>query len=160
VTARDGKTLRPGRRVARFGNFPELRHTLRASADGQTAVIRSLPRRQVEGGEPIVIARQLPTEHRARPEDPGHRYQRPGGDNCAAKKQASTGKVRSDQSRVFHGSTQKKATRTNGQKRPGRPHHPAAPWKPAEVEQRDGRTPREGNENAAVAIYRYVTEGS
>ena len=35
-----------------------------------------------------------------------------------------------------------------------------APWKPAEVEQRDGRILRQGNENEEVAIYRYVTEGS
>ena len=35
-----------------------------------------------------------------------------------------------------------------------------APWKPAEVEQREGRILRQGNENEEVAIYRYVTEGS
>src|SRR5260370_13877079 len=35
-----------------------------------------------------------------------------------------------------------------------------APSKPAEVEQREGRTLRQGNENEEVAIYRYVTEGS
>ena len=39
-------------------------------------------------------------------------------------------------------------------------HHLDAPWKPAEVEQRDGRILRQGNENEEVAIYRYVTEGS
>jgi hypothetical protein len=39
-------------------------------------------------------------------------------------------------------------------------HHLDAPWKPAEVEQRDGRILRQGNENAEVAVYRYVTEGS
>ena len=38
--------------------------------------------------------------------------------------------------------------------------HLDAPWKPAEVEQRDGRTLRQGNENKEVAIYRYVTEVS
>src|SRR6201987_1725197 len=39
-------------------------------------------------------------------------------------------------------------------------HHLDAPWKPAEVEQREGRILRQGNDNAEVAIYRYVTEGS
>jgi hypothetical protein len=39
-------------------------------------------------------------------------------------------------------------------------HHLDAPWKPAEVEQREGRILRQGNENAEVSIYRYVTEGS
>ena len=39
-------------------------------------------------------------------------------------------------------------------------HHLDAPWKPAEVEQREGRILRQGNANEEVAIYRYVTEGS
>jgi SNF2 family DNA or RNA helicase len=39
-------------------------------------------------------------------------------------------------------------------------HHLDAPWKPAEVEQRDGRILRQGNENDEVTVYRYVTEGS
>jgi hypothetical protein len=39
-------------------------------------------------------------------------------------------------------------------------HHLDAPWKPAEVEQRDGRILRQGNQNAEVAIYRYDTTGS
>src|SRR6185437_12933043 len=39
-------------------------------------------------------------------------------------------------------------------------HHLDAPWKPAEVEQREGRILRQGNDNPEVAIYRYVTEGS
>src|SRR5207302_8208110 len=39
-------------------------------------------------------------------------------------------------------------------------HHLDAPWKPAEVEQREGRILRQGNESEEVAIYRYVTEGS
>src|SRR5258708_4884405 len=49
---------------------------------------------------------------------------------------------------------------TNVQKRVVDLHHLDAPWKPAEVEQRDGRILRQGNENKEVAIYRYVTEGS
>ena len=39
-------------------------------------------------------------------------------------------------------------------------HHLDAPWKPAEVEQRDGRILRQGNTNEEVSIFRYVTEGS
>ncbi len=58
------------------------------------------------------------------------------------------------------GSTQKMGTGTNVQKRLVALHHLDAPWKPAEVEQRDGRILRQGNENEEVAIYRYVTEGS
>jgi hypothetical protein len=39
-------------------------------------------------------------------------------------------------------------------------HHLDAPWRPADVEQREGRILRQGNRNASVQIYRYVTEGS
>src|SRR5438445_8965257 len=51
-------------------------------------------------------------------------------------------------------------TGTNVQKRLAAMHHLDAPWKPAEVEQRDGRILRQGNENEEVAVYRYVTEKS
>ncbi len=77
-----------------------------------------------------------------------------------AKKQALFEKVRNGSVRVLIGSTQKMGTGTNVQKRLVALHHLDAPWKPAEVEQRDGRILRQGNENAAVSIYRYVTEGS
>lgn len=77
-----------------------------------------------------------------------------------AKKQALFEKVRTGSVRVLIGSTQKMGTGTNVQKRLAALHHLDAPWKPAEVEQRDGRILRQGNENKEVAIYRYVTEGS
>jgi N12 class adenine-specific DNA methylase len=77
-----------------------------------------------------------------------------------AKKQALFEKVRQGSVRVLLGSTQKMGTGTNVQKRLAALHHLDAPWKPAEVEQRDGRILRQGNENEEVAIYRYVTEGS
>ena len=51
-------------------------------------------------------------------------------------------------------------TGTNVQRRLVALHHLDAPWKPAEVEQREGRILRQGNDNEEVAIYRYVTEGS
>jgi N12 class adenine-specific DNA methylase len=77
-----------------------------------------------------------------------------------AKKQALFEKVRNGNIRVLIGSTQKMGTGTNVQKRLVALHHLDAPWKPAEVEQREGRILRQGNENSEVAIYRYVTEGS
>jgi hypothetical protein len=51
-------------------------------------------------------------------------------------------------------------TGTNVQQRLVALHHLDAPWKPAEVEQREGRILRQGNRNAEVAVYRYVTQGS
>src|SRR5271165_4720841 len=77
-----------------------------------------------------------------------------------AKKQSLFEKVRQGSVRVLIGSTQKMGTGTNVQKRLVALHHLDAPWKPAEVEQRDGRILRQGNQNEEVAIYRYVTEGS
>jgi N12 class adenine-specific DNA methylase len=83
-----------------------------------------------------------------------------GDADSDAKKQSLFEKVRSGQVRVLLGSTQKMGTGTNVQKRLAALHHLDAPWKPAEVEQREGRILRQGNENAEVSIYRYVTEGS
>src|SRR6266705_2298274 len=83
-----------------------------------------------------------------------------GDADTDAKKRALFDKVRSGQVRVLLGSTQKMGTGTNVQKRLVALHHLDAPWKPAEVEQREGRILRQGNENAQVAVYRYVTEGS
>ncbi|NCX98298.1 MAG: hypothetical protein EBX35_06915, partial [Planctomycetia bacterium] len=77
-----------------------------------------------------------------------------------SKKQALFEKVRSGQVRVLLGSTQKMGTGTNVQKRLVALHHLDAPWKPAEVEQREGRILRQGNRNEEVEIFRYVTEGS
>jgi N12 class adenine-specific DNA methylase len=83
-----------------------------------------------------------------------------GDADSDAKKQALFEKVRQGSVRVLIGSTQKMGTGTNVQKRLIALHHLDAPWKPAEVEQRDGRILRQGNDNEEVAIYRYVTEGS
>ncbi len=83
-----------------------------------------------------------------------------GDADSDAKKQALFEKVRQGSVRVLIGSTQKMGTGTNVQKRLVALHHLDAPWKPAEVEQRDGRILRQGNENEEVAVYRYVTEGS
>ena len=83
-----------------------------------------------------------------------------GDADSDAKKLALFEKVRSGAVRVLIGSTQKMGTGTNVQKRLVALHHLDAPWKPAEVEQREGRILRQGNENEEVAVYRYVTEGS
>jgi N12 class adenine-specific DNA methylase len=77
-----------------------------------------------------------------------------------AKKQDLFEKVRQGSVRVLIGSTQKMGAGTNVQKRLVALHHLDAPWKPAEVEQREGRILRQGNTNEEVAIYRYVTTGS
>ncbi|MBI5765464.1 MAG: DEAD/DEAH box helicase family protein [Planctomycetes bacterium] len=83
-----------------------------------------------------------------------------GDADSDAKKQALFEKVRNGSVRVLIGSTQKMGTGTNVQQRLVALHHLDAPWKPAEVEQREGRILRQGNTNEEVAVYRYVTEGS
>src|ERR1700722_1332932 len=62
--------------------------------------------------------------------------------------------------RILLGSTEKMGAGTNVQKRLIALHHLDAPWRPRDIEQREGRILRQGNENAEVDIYRYVTEGS
>jgi N12 class adenine-specific DNA methylase len=68
--------------------------------------------------------------------------------------------VRAGKIRILFGSTQKMGTGTNVQERLTALHHLDAPWRPADVEQREGRILRQGNTNGEVSILRYVTEGS
>jgi hypothetical protein len=49
---------------------------------------------------------------------------------------------------------------TNVQRRLVALHHLDAPWRPRDIEQREGRILRQGNANKEVQIFRYVTEGS
>ena len=69
-------------------------------------------------------------------------------------------RTRSGQVRVIIGSSEKMGVGTNAQTRIIAMHHLDAPWKPAEVEQRDGRMVRQGNLNPSVRILRYVTKRS
>ena len=256
----DGASLRPRSRFARFTNLPELQQMFRAFADVQTAEMLDLPRPELEGGKPQVVACPMSEEQAALQQGLVARYDRlrtqkvdPREDNALAittdgrklaldarllsatagdhpgskvnalvgnvariwretaagrgtqmvfcdmgvnptpwgfcvydeivaklteagiprdqiaavgdadsdaKKQALFDRVRAGSVRVLIGSTAKMGTGTNVQKRLVALHHLDAPWKPAEVEQREGRILRQGNGNDRVAIYRYVTEGS
>ncbi|MBT9520365.1 MAG: DEAD/DEAH box helicase, partial [Dechloromonas sp.] len=68
--------------------------------------------------------------------------------------------VREGRVRVLLGSTAKMGVGTNVQTRLTALHHLDAPWRPCDVEQREGRILRQGNECEEVEIFRYVTEGS
>lgn len=68
--------------------------------------------------------------------------------------------VRAGKIRILFGSTQKMGSGTNVQERLIALHHLDAPWRPADVEQREGRILRQGNKNTTVQVFRYVTEGS
>lgn len=69
-------------------------------------------------------------------------------------------KVRAGEIRVLIGSTGKMGVGTNVQRQLIAMHHLDAPWKPADVEQRDGRILRQGNKNPEVRILRYITKKS
>ena len=70
------------------------------------------------------------------------------------------GKVRSGQVRVLLGSTQRMGAGTNCQQKLIALHHLDCPWRPSDLQQREGRIIRQGNENKEVDIYSYVTEGT
>ena len=80
--------------------------------------------------------------------------------NTEAQKKELFGKVRSGQVRVLIGSTQKMGAGTNVQKKLAALHHLDCPWRPSDLQQREGRIIRQGNENDEVDIYTYVTENT
>ena len=80
--------------------------------------------------------------------------------NSEAQKKELFGKVRSGQVRVLIGSTQKMGAGTNVQTKLVALHHLDCPWRPSDLQQREGRIIRQGNENPEVDIYTYVTENT
>jgi hypothetical protein len=77
-----------------------------------------------------------------------------------AKKAALFKSVNAGRVRVLIGSTSKLGTGVNAQKRLVALHHVDEPWKPAELEQREGRILRQGNIYPEVYLFHYVTERS
>ena len=77
-----------------------------------------------------------------------------------AQKKDLFGKVRSGQVRILLGSTQRMGAGTNCQQKLIALHHLDCPWRPSDLQQREGRIIRQGNENPKVDIYSYVTEGT
>ena len=69
-------------------------------------------------------------------------------------------KIRSGAIRILIGSTFKLGLGVNIQDKLIALHHIDVPWRPADMTQREGRILRQGNTNAKVYIYRYITEGS
>ena len=75
-------------------------------------------------------------------------------------KEALFAKVRNGEVRVLIGSTSKMGAGTNIQKRVVAEHHVDCPWRPRDIEQREGRALRQGNINDEVEIFTYITKGS
>ena len=80
--------------------------------------------------------------------------------NTEVKKTELFGKVKAGEVRFLLGSTGKMGAGTNVQDRLIALHHLDVGWKPSDLEQREGRIIRQGNQNSKVHIYRYVTEGT
>jgi N12 class adenine-specific DNA methylase len=257
--APDGSGYRMHTRFARFVNLPELLSMFRSFADVQTADMLKLPRPEIAGGKPHIVATQASPELKTYVETLVDRAQRlrnggvdPRVDNMLkitgdgrkaaldmrlvasglevdtetkvsravekiyhtweetkgtrstqlvfcdlstphpdrfnvydeirdrliakgmpareiayihdadtdAQKKALFDAVNSGRIRILLGSTEKMGAGTNVQKRLKALHHLDAPWRPRDIEQREGRILRQGNDNPTVDIYRYVTEGS
>lgn len=96
-----------------------------------------------------LIARGVPAEEIAFMHDAKNKGQ----------KQAIFDGVNEGRIRILLGSTDKMGAGTNVQKRLYALHHLDAPWRPADIEQREGRILRQGNDNRQVEILQYVSEG-
>ncbi len=80
--------------------------------------------------------------------------------NTETQKAELFAKVRRGQVRVLIGSTAKMGAGTNVQNRIVASHDLDCPWRPADLEQRAGRSLRQGNMNASVKMFKYVTKGT
>ncbi|HBA50413.1 MAG TPA: helicase, partial [Lachnospiraceae bacterium] len=78
--------------------------------------------------------------------------------NTDAKRAELLEKVRNGEVRILMGSTEKMGTGLNVQDKMIALHNLDAPWRPADLTQRNGRILRQGNENDEVSIFNYITE--
>lgn len=80
--------------------------------------------------------------------------------NTDSRKSKLFADVRTGKVRILIGSTAKMGAGTNVQDKLIALHHLDVPWRPRDIEQREGRILRQGNENKEVMIFRYVTKES
>ena len=80
--------------------------------------------------------------------------------NTEVRKKELFSKVRRGAVRILMGSTFKMGAGTNVQDLIIASHDLDCPWRPRDLEQRAGRTVRQGNKNPKVDVVRYVTEGT
>ena len=78
----------------------------------------------------------------------------------SAEKQRLFGDINAGRVRIVLGSTQTMGTGVNAQLRLIALHHLDVPWLPSDIEQREGRIERQGNQNDDIEIYAYATLGS
>jgi N12 class adenine-specific DNA methylase len=78
----------------------------------------------------------------------------------SSEKQALFNGFNAGRVRVLIGSSETMGTGVNVQKRLRALHHLDVPWLPSQIEQREGRIERQGNDNEWIEIYAYATKGS
>ena len=83
-----------------------------------------------------------------------------GTDKDGSKKEKLFADVNAGRVRFLIGSTNKMGAGMNVQKRLIALHHVDVPWRPADIEQQEGRILRRGNDNEQVKIFRYITKGT
>lgn len=75
----------------------------------------------------------------------------------ASQKQALFADINAGRIKILIGSTQKMGTGVNAQRRLKAMHHLDVPWLPSDIEQREGRIERQGNQNEEIEVYTYAT---
>ena len=75
-------------------------------------------------------------------------------------KQRLFGDLNQGRKRILIGSTATMGTGVNAQQRLKALHHLDVPWIPSDIEQREGRIERQGNQNDEIELYGYATSGS
>ncbi|WP_294541600.1 N-6 DNA methylase [uncultured Rhodoblastus sp.] len=78
----------------------------------------------------------------------------------SAAKQRLFNDVNGGKKRILIGSSETMGTGVNAQRRLIAMHHLDVPWLPSQVEQREGRIERQGNQNDEIQLYAYATKGS
>ena len=78
----------------------------------------------------------------------------------SADKQRLFADFRAGRVRVLIGSSETMGTGVNAQQRLKALHHLDVPWLPSQIEQREGRIERQGNQHEEIEIFAYATLGS
>ncbi|MBM9839665.1 DEAD/DEAH box helicase family protein [Rhodococcus hoagii] len=131
------------------------------AADGVFQIIfcdRGTPKAGDRGDDANLYAmvRAQLVERGMRPEDVAFIHDYPS----AKDKQKLFADCRAGKVRVLIGSTEKMSTGVNAQRLLKALHHMDCPYRPADLEQREGRIIRQGNVNREVEILNYVAERS
>ena len=109
-------------------------------------------------GEPTFSVYKYIREELARRGIPSEEICAAGDAKTDAQRTELMSQLNSGAKRIILASTSKMGTGANFQQKLCALHHLDIPWKPSDLEQRNGRILRQGNENKEVEIYHFLTE--